>query len=456
MEDSHTKVDRSGQQGAGLSGTDIPLKPRCAAIIAASPARRVAGLKAAAAAMMKEGAALVRVGNPLNSPLTLHRILIQIGLDGQDANGGEDDDARLLQLLTNQGTQGRTVLEVEQAETLDPAALLSLQRLASTPGSVVVLFIGAPTFWALLDGTGLAPLRQALAGQRTQPADAPLAAVIPPLMPSVPLAAHVSPNPSVGPAPEFLPATPAQSGRRWWIAGAVGLVTTVILGTAAVLAPGGLFYYSTPHRQAAAPPDITAVQQTPVMPQAAPPVPVTAAIVGLPAAPGSQVAPSTPHAPAPSPSAARAETPQTYLRSGPAQSWDVPGHSADVPTDAQRNSRSGQLPAWQLPGMLPSAAPSSPGGRVVIHYRDGSATGGAEADRLATAAAPFADKVQTRAVADTPSAPVIRFFHAEDAARARQLAWALRGSRPGWDIKDFSSFRPSPSTGTIEVWTPTH
>ncbi len=58
-------------------------------------------------------------------------------------------------------------------------------------------------------------------------------------------------------------------------------------------------------------------------------------------------------------------------------------------------------------------------------------------------------------VADTPSSPVIRFFHPEDGAWARKLAGALGGAGQGWQIRDFGNFRPRPSPGTIEVWTPT-
>ena len=80
--------------------------------------------------------------------------------------------------------------------------------------------------------------------------------------------------------------------------------------------------------------------------------------------------------------------------------------------------------------------------------------GEAEAGRLAAAATPLAARVQTRAVADTPSAPVVRFFHPEDETLARQLAGALSAAGQGWDVRDFGDFRPRPSLGTIEVWTP--
>ncbi|MGI4939955.1 MAG: hypothetical protein ACRYHQ_05230 [Janthinobacterium lividum] len=90
----------------------------------------------------------------------------------------------------------------------------------------------------------------------------------------------------------------------------------------------------------------------------------------------------------------------------------------------------------------------------MIHYRGGSGVGEAEADRLAGVVAPLAARVQTRMVADTPSTPVVRFFHPEDGERAQQLAGALSTAGPRWEIRDFGTFRPQPSPGTIEVWTP--
>ena len=89
----------------------------------------------------------------------------------------------------------------------------------------------------------------------------------------------------------------------------------------------------------------------------------------------------------------------------------------------------------------------------MIHYRSGSGAGEAEANRLAGVVAPLAARVQTRVVADTPSTPVVRFFHSEDEARALQLAGVLSTGGQRWEVRDFGDFRPRPSPGTIEVWT---
>jgi len=471
MEGSHIEAVRPGQQDTGLPGTpDLPEGPRCAAIIAAAPAVRAAGLQAAATSLAEAGSASVRVGNPLSSPLTLRRILFQIDLDGGGDEAEVDDEARLARLLEERrGAQDRIVLVVERAETLDAAALLSLKRLASAPGAQQVLFVGAPAFWALLDDAGLAPLRRALARQRTEPAAAcaPAPVIAPAAAPARPVAGTVPDRPA-GLISGTRPAASARSGRRWWVGGAVGLAATFALGSAAVLAPGGLFYYAAPQRDMPTHPDDAAGPgQPPTAPQpgsptspavsapAAPPLPQVAAPTRLPAVQAGSLAPLTSTAPSP---AARAGTQQTRPRSEPAQLPNAPGRDAGALTDAQRDAQSGQseqLPSWRPRDAAPPVASPLSGGRVVIHYRGGSVAGEVEADRLAVVAAPLAARVQTRMVADTPSSPVIRFFHPEDGARARQLAGALGGAGQGWQIRDFGDFRPRPSPGTIEVWTPT-
>ncbi len=97
MEDSHIEAVRPGQQNTGLpQAPDLPKGPRCAVIIAADPALRVSGFQAVATLLAEAGAASVRVGNPLSSPLTLRRILFQIDLDGGGDDADVDDEAHLI------------------------------------------------------------------------------------------------------------------------------------------------------------------------------------------------------------------------------------------------------------------------------------------------------------------------------------------------------------------------
>ncbi len=258
MEGFRIEAVRSWHPDAGLPGVaDSPNRLRCAAIIAADPTLRAAGLQAAATSLAEAGAASVRVGNPLSSPLTLRRILFQIDQDGGGDDADMDVEAHLIHLLEERrGGQDRIVLMVERADTLDAAALLSLQRLASAPEALQVLFVGAPAFWALLDDAGLAPLRRALARQRTEPA-----AASPPALVVAHAAAPVQPVVGAIPdRPAYLvsgsrPAASTRPGWRWRVAGVIGLAATFVFGIAVALAPEGPFYYAAPQRDMPTHPD---------------------------------------------------------------------------------------------------------------------------------------------------------------------------------------------------------
>jgi hypothetical protein len=455
MKGSRIEAIRPELQSTGLpSAAALPQKPRCAAIIAANPASQVAGLEAAATSLAEAGAASVQVGNPLSSSLTLRRILFQIDLDGDEDDTDADDEAHLVRLLKERrGARDRLVLVIERAETLDPAALFALQRIASAPGAVHILFVGGSAFWTLLDDAELAPLRRVLTRQGTE-----LSAVTPPAPATASQAAPDRPQTGtiadclIDPVATPQLTMPARSGRRWLIVGAVGLVA-VALGTAAMLAPGGLFYYAAPQRDMPTlSGEATGPQQPPV---ASWPASAMPAVVAAPSTASPPVAtptlPSTAQTGSPVPQA-----PQVHPKLESTPFPEVTAQDAAVMTDAQRDAKTEQSsPSLSDHDAAASATPSSSEGRIVIHYRGGSTAGEAEAERLAGAAAPLAARVQIRVVADAPSQPVIRFFYPEDEAPAHRLADVLRRPSPGWDVKDFGSFRPRPSLGTIEVWTPT-
>jgi hypothetical protein len=101
---------------------------------------------------------------------------------------------------------------------------------------------------------------------------------------------------------------------------------------------------------------------------------------------------------------------------------------------------------------LPAAAPDTamPAGplRIVIHhplgYRDGLV--GVQ-ERIG----PVEGSIESRGAGATPSTPIIRFFSPEDEAAAGRLANRLG---PAWTVQDFTSFRPRPNRGLLEVWIP--
>lgn len=136
------------------------------------------------------GARVMRVGNPLRSPLTIERILIQAAQ--ADIGLLSDDDAveAMQRLCLRRDGESRVLLVVDQAETLSPGAVRVLSRLVAPGGRVSsritallhVVLIGQPSFKQLLRDPVAAPIRDALANQ---PDLAPLS--------KAPAASHAAP-----------------------------------------------------------------------------------------------------------------------------------------------------------------------------------------------------------------------------------------------------------------------
>ena len=171
-------------------------------------------------AALAPGARFLRVGNPLRSPLTIERILIQ---GGQPAVGLTDDTAEdaLQRLCLRRSGESRVVLVIDQAETLNPGAIRILSRLVAPGGRpsagmaalLHVVFVGLPSFRQLVKDKAATPIRDALAqgglrapGTAASPAaeDFPPPADLTPFLAQQPGAAAPS-----GPAAPHLPALPA-------------------------------------------------------------------------------------------------------------------------------------------------------------------------------------------------------------------------------------------------------
>ncbi len=123
-------------------------------------------IDATMAKLARSGTRFVRVGNPLPTPLSLPRILLQIG-HGRAAPT-QDDVANALSVLTARlGKEQRIVLVVEQADTLQRQALLFLQLLLDRELSdapvLQLVFVATDRLWKLLDNPDFHALRGRLA-----------------------------------------------------------------------------------------------------------------------------------------------------------------------------------------------------------------------------------------------------------------------------------------------------
>lgn len=162
-------------------------------------------------------AQVIRVGNPLRAPLTIERILIQTGLVEAGLLTDAEADQAMQQLLRRK--DGRTVLVIEQAETLSQPALQALARLASPApafadrpaggaASLHIVFAGEPAFYGLVLATsGVGSIRAALPHLPGPPAE-PSADALPGMGVLPPVAPQSSPpSPMPGIRPETLPET---------------------------------------------------------------------------------------------------------------------------------------------------------------------------------------------------------------------------------------------------------
>ena len=378
-----------------------------------------------------------------------------------------------------------------------------------------VTFVGRPRFLALLDEPGLTPLRQALEQEAADAFVEPTVAATPqvPLPESSganDLPERVNAPPTVGAArplktpagasaelPRRSAAAPIRAAGSSRVSDGVGrleptlawqsvplvepsaaepaaapartlrrrrvplrpvlmLVAILIAAEAAYSGLHLLFYRDVPARSvvsmanpAAPPPVLPSTPPAPSIPAPSTPAPPVAEAPAPPAA-----LDAAPHGTATRPIASAAPPaaePSAQLR----QDFDAflanSGRSVAVLSEAQRGLLFTEYLEWRSRNVQESKAQSR---RIVIHVPAGSEAAEALSARLLESSPPQSSTVEARRVATTPDQPSIRYFHAEDEPAAQLAAKWMADTGLNWTLQDFSTFRPLPSRGTIEVWLP--
>ena len=207
---------------------------RVAVLVCASSAGRAAVLRVALPLMP---GAVIRAGNPLASPLTLYRLLIQVGAED---DGGDEAESLLRCLAGHAAGPEPVVLLVDDAHTLSNDVLLALTRVPhlAPPGQpgVALVLAGGPALPDMLSAPGLDSLRDpstmlslvvpadgfemgpdseeaGLPGSGKPGAGLAAPAVPPPPVPMAPLRAGLvvhAPMDRAGPAVPMPPVRPAQ------------------------------------------------------------------------------------------------------------------------------------------------------------------------------------------------------------------------------------------------------
>ena len=151
---------------------------------------------------------------------------------------------------------------------------------------------------------------------------------------------------------------------------------------------------------------------------------------------------------------------------GPVPPWlvlpkpaDVPtrvGPMAPVPSAAITPPDPEGTPAALDPPTSPPANAAAPRPRVFVHYAEGGGSRAvARAERLADRVgdAGFAE-VNLRSVPFAVETGSVRYFYAADRVFAERLIETLGGTETTWRLTDFTTYRPLPRPGTLEVWLP--
>ncbi len=155
---------------------DDVLRHGLSLIVGATAEEQAERLAATLAPLRDQPVRLVRVANPLQAKLSLKRILIQVG---RAETTGTTDAAQIMQSLiqalsARHGNEDHVLLIIEQAETLEPEAALSLQTLAATLNDGVpalhVLLVGSPAIMEL-GISAAAPLGSPVNALATEAAD---------------------------------------------------------------------------------------------------------------------------------------------------------------------------------------------------------------------------------------------------------------------------------------------
>lgn len=185
-----------------------------------------------------------------------------------------------------------------------------------------------------------------------------------------------------------------------------------------------------------------------------PPLPGQAAAPAPAPEPTPEPAPAPP--PAPAPTAAPAPAPEPAPAPAPRPATPVPVPAAPQPAPP---AVAAPFPPPAAP--VPQGSPqiTAPGfsrtlaeARVVIHYPEGRGYQRSE-ELVRLLRAIGTGEVETRPVRYAVDRQSIRYYHAAD----REVTWTISDlvGGGGWaTVSDFTSYRPTPRIGTIEIWLP--
>ncbi len=423
--------------------------------------------------LVNEPIRIVRVRGSQNSPLTLPRIVEELGA-GERGGPAVDDDELIVRVLARpRNKQDRVLFIIEQAQLTPLRTLTFLQVITTVFGATTprlqLLFAGHPKFTHLIERDELAGLQDRL-GMVIQVTDAPMGE-------SSDLRA---PRRIGGGKVHGKAATFVARHRKKVVLSSIALVTiglVVIAGQSHIAqttddrkatAASGLTRADPPATGMATRPAAQSPGQLPGTPPASP--------LTLPPQAGAMEAPRL------------VAPPQSATRNADVAPGVQPGKRPSWPTGEQllrlreefdhffsqtesgfkrqgENERSrlfkeflqwnygasGTDPDLSAPT---AAAPSLSPARVTLNFRAGSTGGKAMARRFATTLRPLVTLARTRSATEVSRTFELRYFALEDEGIAQALAQKLQAPDVTWAVRIIPDAQPAPMPHTFELWIP--
>ncbi len=417
---------------------------------------------------------IIRLRGSQGSPLTLPRIVQELGA----AERGElpvDDDELIVRVLARSSTKkDRVVLVIEQADLLPMRTLAFLQVISTvfnaTAPRLQLLFAGHPRFMELIGRGELAGLKEQIETV-VQVANAPTV-----MAPGTSTLYHAGTS-RVGTGPPT--ATAATHYKKPLVLSAALIV---LIGAALAVLQQNLSGADGRDENIAPVADSARVGPAAAGMAAQPPLRPTEAQPPLLPNPPTASAPSRLLTPPqlgnrdPDPAAATQPAKRRSVPSGEplARLREEFEHflaqterGSKRQSEGERSRLFNEFLQWNYgaSGSGPEPAPQAAGipapsqARVTLHFLAGSTSGKEAARQLATELRPTVALARTRSVADVPKTFELRYFAQEDESLAKTLAQLMQAPDAAWTVRIMPDLRPlaAPRTlmpHTIEVWIP--
>ncbi len=416
---------------------------------------------------------VIRIRGSQGSPLTLPRIVQELGA----AERGQlpvDDDELIVRVLARSSTKkDRIVLVIEQAHLLPMRTLAFLQVISTvfnaTAPKIQLLFAGHPKFMEMVGRDELAGLQEQLETV-VQVANAPTV-----MAPSA-SAPYRTETSSTGAGPLTVPAA---THRKKTLALSAALI--VLIGAAFTALDQNLSSADDRDKNVAPAAGSTKAGLAAASVAAQPPLrPAEAQPPSPPPATASEssrlLTPAQPGNRDPDPAAAtqpakRRSTPSgeqlARLREEFEHFLAQTEWGSKRQSEGERSRLFNEFLQWNYgapgsgpePSLQAAGIPALSQARVTLHFLAGSTSGKETARQLATELRPTVALARTRSVADVPKAFELRYFAQEDESLARTLAQLLQAPDVTWTVRIMPDLRPPAASRmlaphTVEAWIP--